>query len=80
MMEEQILKIVDKLFTEPFIDNYDCAKEIADHFREFMTWAIDEQEVICGELKSRYIINDTFKPFMTLDELYQYWNNEIKKK
>lgn len=62
---------------------FDTAKYIASHFREFMHWIIDEQEIFKGELMEKYIINDNphvnGHKLETLDELYNYWIKEVKK-
>jgi hypothetical protein len=91
MMEEQILKIIQKkIYKDGDIYVYYSkksitlsAKKIADHFREFITWFHNE----CGNQYALQIKNEPRKYitrvgaiYKTLDELYQYWNNEIKKK
>jgi hypothetical protein len=78
MMEEQILKILIKAYPN-FASNGRVAKEIADHFREFVEWLFRYDYWMPREGKFETLTIDLPQD-KTLDELYQYWNNEIKKK
>jgi hypothetical protein len=60
------------------------ATEIADMGKAFTTWLIIEQEIFMGELSEKYIINDNIhvngKRLETLDELFNYWYDNIREK
>jgi hypothetical protein len=51
--------------------------------KEFVEWAIKDQEIFFGELTEGYIINDNpyynGNKLRTLDEIYNYWKENIKK-
>jgi hypothetical protein len=79
-MEEQIFKIIDKLFFAPTIDTDECAKEITAHVFEFIEWFTGESSpvsVLYGKQVERFATTD--KDY-TIEELYQYWLNNIKSK
>ena len=52
--------------------------------KAFTEWLIIEQEIFMGELSEKYIINDNIhvngKRLETLDELFDYWYDNIRKK
>ncbi len=60
------------------------AKEIASLIMLFIEWLIVDQEIFFGELTEKYIVNDNpykdGKKLNTLDELFDYWQKEIKDK
>jgi hypothetical protein len=91
-MKDKILKILlDKIKVTPY-DYYptgiegipQSAREIADMVKAFTEWLIIEQEIFMGELSEKYIINDNIhvngKRLETLDELFDYWYDNIRKK
>ena len=91
-MKDKILEIlIDKIKATPH-DYYptgiegipQSAREIANMIKDFTTWLIIEQEIFMGELSEKYIINDNIhvngKRLETLDELFDYWLNNIKDK
>lgn len=69
---------------EIFLNSEKAASEIADMVKAFTTWLIIEQEIFMGELSEKYIINDNIhvngKRLETLDELFNYWYDNIKDK
>lgn len=71
-----------KIWDEPNVNT--SASEIADMVKAFTTWLIIEQEIFMGELSEKYIINDNIhvngKRLETLDELFNYWYDNIKDK
>jgi hypothetical protein len=69
--DARIYKAMDEYANELIKENY--------VEKEFFEWAIDEQEVFCGELTEKYIINDNPKTFKTFDELHTYWK-QLKEK
>ena len=91
-MTDKILEIlIDKIKATPH-DYYptgiegipQSAREIADMVKAFTEWLIIEQEIFMGELSEKYIINDNIhvngKRLETLDELFDYWYDNIRKK
>ena len=86
-MEEQILKIIVKHYDifgkEPF-PMATTAKEITSHVMEFIEWLMwnDDEKFTQGCIKDekglRAVDDDNNE--WTLDELYQYWLNNIKNK
>ena len=81
-MEEKLLEIIYKHSHQEFDDvkgNSAIAKEIADHFKEFIEWICFDSDVFCmteGQWKS-FGDKDGNK---TLDELYTKWLTNIYKK
>lgn len=91
-MKDKILEIlIDKIKATPH-DYYptgiegipQSAREITDMVKAFTEWLIIEQEIFMGELSEKYIINDNIhvngKRLETLDELFDYWYDNIRKK
>jgi len=91
-VKDKILEIlIDKIKATPH-DYYptgiegipQSAREITDMVKAFTEWLIIEQEIFMGELSEKYIINDNIhvkgKRLETLDELFDYWYDNIRKK
>ena len=78
-MKEQILELLYADGHNPEV----ASLEIADMVKAFTTWLIIEQEIFMGELSEKYIINDNIhvngKRLETLDELFDYWYDNIYK-
>ena len=88
-MKTKILEIINQADKQPF--DYDVCREIAIREIEsfikknyvewnFVKWAIIEQEIFYGELSEQIILNDNPEKFYTLDEVYRYWQTNIKDK
>lgn len=75
-MEEKILEIIKKITT----DNAK-AFEIVSHFKEFFLWYSTGNHpwVVWYKEELGYYFTDEIEENMTLDELYQYWEKEVKK-
>jgi hypothetical protein len=81
-MEEQTLKIINgSLLTNIKLNDglREASKEITAMMMEFITWMIDEQEVFMGELTEKYIINDNPCHFESIEEMFKYWIENVKK-
>ena len=77
-MEEKISEIICRHQT--LGDGSDVpAKEIADHFREFIKWLIVEEQTFLGYVDDVYITNSQGDG-KSIDELYTYWQTNIKEK
>jgi len=87
-MKDKILGIVHKHIivngNDIVVNQDSLASEIADMVKAFTEWLIIEQEIFMGELSEKYIINDNIhvngKRLETLDELFDYWYDNIRKK
>lgn len=85
-MHEIILEIIQRNYNE-FTGTNEAeicsASEIASLVRRFLEWAIIEQEIFFGDLNQCYLINDNpykdGKKLKTLDELFSYWYNNVRK-
>jgi predicted P-loop ATPase/GTPase len=75
-MEEEILKII---MNAPFQQGEQrmAAKEITAHVFEFIEWVV----INCYKMYNSgwYGVCDIDQTFNTLEKLYQYWKNEVKK-
>lgn len=91
-MKDKILEIMQKTdkvnenkhYSPPDKRQKISAKLIADMIQKFVEWLIIDQEIFMGELTEQYIINDNLyvngRKLKTLDELFNYWFNNIKDK
>jgi len=87
-MKDKILGIVHKHIivngNDIVVNQDSLASEIADMVKAFTEWLIIEQEIFMGELSEKYIINDNIhvngKRLETIDELFDYWYDNIRKK
>ena len=81
-MEEQILDIMEDHLEPDFFGRYQTglAKEIADHFLEFIEWIT--KNIQYNDVHDYYRFNNRIKgiilDFDTIEELYKYWLNNIK--
>ena len=85
-LEKQILEILNRNYM--FLKEYDksAAKEIASlkmegmYEREFVLW-IGEVDVKYHSARFNvWILHDDFKNRMTTDELYEYWQTNVRDK
>jgi len=87
-MKDKILGIVHKHIivngNDIVVNQDSLASEIADMVKAFTEWLLIEQEIFMGELSEKYIINDNIhvngKRLETIDELFDYWYDNIRKK
>ena len=81
-MEEKILEIIKT--NQIFLAGHSelCAKEITAHVMEFIEWIFDNCYLLYpfADSPSKYIVHDEIgDKTYTLEELYQYWLNNVKK-
>ena len=85
-MEEKLLEIIERDVEQigwdeqgnPIYNGFQHkAKEIADHFKEFIKWK-DFWADYDNHDTTYYL--DSIDKYLTLDELYQYWLTNIYKK
>jgi hypothetical protein len=77
-MEECIIEIIFRNFCGSGGKHYEkSAKEITAHVFEFIEWLI----INCYKMYDSgwYGVCDIDLTFNTLEDLYQYWKNEVKK-
>lgn len=88
MMEEKILEILEQeLSGYQLVDNDDpiliagtsfAAKEITAHIYEFIEWMLQSIEVV--PYSTGYYLIGSGLDYMSCNELYLYWLNNIKSK
>jgi hypothetical protein len=86
-MEEKILKTIRNNvelsltgnYKSVYIDGQEKAtKEISDHFKDFARWAIINA-VMPFDKKNELIYIESGKVFKDIDELYNYWSDNVSK-
>lgn len=77
-MEEQILKIIQSHFYkfDKTTDEESAAKEITSHLMEFIDWCVMN---IVKNRYGRYSLIEGKECVLSLEEVYQYWLNNVKK-
>ena len=80
-MEEELLEIITHHLTWDLktLRGNGLAKEIADHFKEFIEWICFDSDVFCMEEGEWRSFGDKTGN-KTLDDLYQDWLTNIYEK
>jgi len=85
-MEEKILEILNKNISKFPLVNVDSAEEITAHVKEFIEWKDfgDHPFVpwwdIVDEKIERYYTDEIDDKHWSLDDLFQYWLDNVKNK
>jgi hypothetical protein len=83
-MEEKILKIINKHIVvkgdEIMVNQVELAKEVASLYRGFTEWAIYKVGYSSREEAYEYCWGADLLVFYTLDELFNFWYDNVKDK
>ena len=86
LMEEKILEIISKAdkgdgyFIPHVLRKKFYADDIADNFRKFTEWKDNSIDIGIILLNSNGLYSYRDSDFLILDELFDYWWNNIKDK
>jgi hypothetical protein len=71
-MEKYILGIIKSSDNQNFIST-----KITEQFKLFYAWSIEN--VYTGHNQSYGVIDDNGKEYNTIDSIFEYWKDEVKK-
>ena len=81
-LEEKIIEILESVkFRSDCVTHEKISKEIASMMKEFMEWFID-QYIFYYNPKLKKFFDQTLitsLPEVTIDDIFDYWLNNIKK-